>query len=182
MILCQFHAGGPRIPMIIAIANNTRIRRTKRRDNEMDFARKVFPKVEFVIVDAEEHDRAMALTLSLPHFVNIAFASVIGKEDLSVLKQLGGTTFTLQTVISEGVMTENPDLYASIQMSNRYTTDYLSKFISTINLLKNYVIDKDSTGFLKFYEEVHSALSKDLDFSKAYERMYRARCNLGSGY
>jgi len=142
--------------------------------SELKLAETFFPGAEIVVVDAEEHDRAMALTLSLSHFLNIAFASVIGEEDLTVLKKLGGTTFALQLVLSEGVMSEDPGLYASIQMSNAYTVQYLNKFISRAETLKSQIAEKDVKRFLQTYTDVRSSLSKDKDFARAYERMYKA--------
>ena len=142
--------------------------------SELKMTKSLFPDMEVVVVNVEEHDKAMALTLSLPHFLNIAFASVIGEEDLNVLKKLGGTTFTLQLVLSEGVMTEDPGLYASIQMSNAYVVQYLEKFLSNAENLEEQVIRKDVKGFSKFYMGVRRALSKDRDFSKSYKRMYKA--------
>jgi len=142
--------------------------------SELEMVRSLFPRAEIVVVNAEEHDRAMALSLSLPHFVNIAFASVIGEEDLDVLKKLGGTTFKLQLAVSEGVMTEDPRLYASIQMSNKYTVQYLDKLLSRATSLRRHIDGRDPGSFLQFYSEVRASLSKDREFSRAYERMYRA--------
>jgi prephenate dehydrogenase len=143
-------------------------------DSELKLAKRFFPDTEMVVVNVEEHDKAMALTLSLPHFMNIAFASVIGEEGLNALKKLGGTTFKLQLVLSEGVMTEDPGLYASIQMSNAYVAQYLDKFLSNAETLKERVARKDVKGFSEFYLGVRQALSKDRDFSKSYKRMYNA--------
>jgi len=142
--------------------------------SETRLVRRFFPEADIIVVDAEEHDRIMALTLSLPHFLNIIFASVVSEEDLNVLKKLGGTTFTLQSIISEGVMTEDPELYASIQMSNKYTVRYLEKFISRAETLEEYVARKDSKNFFQFYRNIRGSLSKDEQFSRAYERMYKA--------
>lgn len=142
--------------------------------SEVDLVKKIFPGVEVIVVDAEEHDRAMALTLSLPHFINIIFASTISEEDLNVLKKLGGTTFTLQLTLSESVMNEEPGLYASIQMNNEYTTQYLDKFLSKCEMIKECVAKRDERRFTEFYDLIRESLSKDEDFYKAYERMYRA--------
>jgi prephenate dehydrogenase len=142
--------------------------------SELKLVTRLFPDVEVVVADPEEHDRAMALTLSLTHFMNITFASVISEEDINVLKKLGGTTFTLQLTISEGVMAEDPSLYASIQMGNEYTVHYLNKFISRAETLKRHIDEEDLEGFTNFYMNVRSLLSKDRDFKDAYERMYRA--------
>lgn len=141
---------------------------------EGELVSRFFPGVEVIVVDAEEHDRAMALTLSLPHFVNIIFASTMSGEDLSVLKKLGGPTFTLLLTLSEGVMIEDSGLYASIQMNNEYTIRYLDKFLSKGEIVKGWISDKDEKRFTEFYSSVQSLLSKDEDLSKSYERMYRA--------
>lgn len=142
--------------------------------SEFELAKAFFPGAELVVVDAEEHDKAMAMTLSLPHFLNIAFASVVGEEDLNMLKKLGGTTFALQLVLSEGVMTEDPTLYASIQTSNEYTVHYLDRFLSKAEALKQHVSHNEPRKFLQFYADVRSSLLKDADFADAYERMYKA--------
>jgi prephenate dehydrogenase len=142
--------------------------------SEYELAKTFFPEVDIVVVDAEEHDKAMAMTLSLPHFLNIAFASVVGEEDINVLKKLGGTTFALQLVLSEGVMTEDPMLYALIQTSNEYTLHYLERFLSKAEALKQHISRKEPQKFLQFYADVRSSLLKDADFADAYKRMYEA--------
>lgn len=142
--------------------------------SEVESVKKIFPGVEVIVVDAKEHDRAMALTLSLPHFVNIAFASMVSKEDLMLLKKLGGTTFTLLLTLSESVMTDDAGLYASIQMGNKYTMQYLDKFLSKCETLRDIVAAKDEEKFTEFYDLVQGLLSKDEDFHKSYEKMYRA--------
>jgi prephenate dehydrogenase len=142
--------------------------------SEFKLAKTIFPKAELIVVDAEEHDKAMALALSLPHFVNIVFASVIGQEDINVLKKLGGTTFALQLVISEGVLSEDPSLYASIQMDNEFTAQVLERFLLNVETLKRHVTEKNSKGFLQFYADARTSLMKDSDFGNAYEKMYKA--------
>ncbi|MEM1550570.1 MAG: prephenate dehydrogenase dimerization domain-containing protein, partial [Candidatus Bathyarchaeia archaeon] len=119
-------------------------------------------------------DRAMALTLALTHFINIVFASIVGEEDINMLKYLSGTTFTLQFILSEAVMNEDPLLYASIQIENEYTTIYLDKLMRKVIELKNIIERKDYDAFIKFYVETRNLLSRDTDFIKAYEKMYSA--------
>jgi len=142
--------------------------------SEFRAAESLFPDVELVVVDAEEHDEAMAAALSLPHFLNIAFASVVGQKDLNVLKKLGGTTFALQLVLSEGVMTEDPSLYASIQMDNKFTAQILEQFIANAETLKQHIKRGDLKAFTQFYADAQTALAKDGDFGTAYEKMYKA--------
>lgn len=142
--------------------------------NEENTAKKLFPTAEIIVVDHETHDRVMAVTLALTHFINIVFAAIIGGDDVTLLKQLGGTTFTLQLALSEGIMTENPMLYATIQIDNKHALSYLEKFMSKANALKELIRKSDFDGFIEFYEETRNLISKDKDFSKAYEKIYRA--------
>jgi prephenate dehydrogenase len=141
---------------------------------EFRAAESLFPGVELVVVDAEEHDEAMAAALSLPHFLNIAFASVVGQKDLNVLKKLGGTTFALQLILSEGVMTEDSSLYASIQMDNKFSAHILEQFVTNAETLKKHVKDRDLKAFTQFYTDIQTALTKDGDYGTAYEKMYKA--------
>jgi len=141
---------------------------------EVGVVRRLFPEAEVIVVGVREHDRVMALTLSIPHFMNMVFASLVGEEDLNLLKRLGGTTFTLQFTLCESVMSEKPSLYASIQMDNEYTAGYLERFISKAHHLMDLICRRDREGFIKFYEDVRVALSRDEDFPDAYERMYKA--------
>ncbi|MEM1507329.1 MAG: prephenate dehydrogenase/arogenate dehydrogenase family protein [Candidatus Bathyarchaeia archaeon] len=141
---------------------------------EESLAKEIFPEATIIPVDCHTHDRIMALTLSLTHFINIVFASIVSEEDTCMLKQLGGTTFTLQFTLSEAVMTEDPSLYASIQMNNEHSVKYIDKFVSNALKLKKIIETKDSEGFVRFYKEIYKALSKDKDLEMAYRRMYRA--------
>ena len=142
--------------------------------SEFKAAKTLFPDVELVVVDVEEHDKAMAAALSLPHFLNIVFASVIGQEDLNILKKLGGTTFALQLILSEGVMSEDPSLYASIQMDNKFSAQVLEKFIANAETLKRHVKEGNLKAFTQFYADTQTSLTKDSDFGIAYEKMYKA--------
>ena len=142
--------------------------------SEISLAENLFPDIEIIPVDFERHDHAMALTLSLTYFINIVLASVLAKEDVEELKNLGGTTFTMQLLLSESIMTENPKLCASIQMSNPYTIQHLEKFLSEAYRLMQHIHNKEEEKFSEFYKEAYSALSEYEDLTDSYEAMYRA--------
>jgi len=139
---------------------------------ETNMVKEFFPEAEIVVVNAEEHDRVMALVLSLPHFMNVVFASVIGGENLKTLKSLSGTTFMLQLTLAESIMTEDPSLQATIQMDNKYVSRYLDIFLSKAETIKKWIVDKDEEKFTGFCDHVKNLLSKDVDFSEAYKKMY----------
>lgn len=142
-------------------------------DAEVKLAENLFPEAKMIIVDAEEHDRAMALILALPYFVNVVFASVVGEENLEALKKLAGTTFPLQLTLAESVMAEDSALHTSIQIDNKYARRYLAKFISKAKAIEKLIAEKDKAEFAALCNKTRDLLSKDPDFSKAYERTYK---------
>jgi prephenate dehydrogenase len=141
--------------------------------SELKFVKKLFQSMEIFVVDVEKHDKTMALTLSLPHFLNIIFASIVSDEDIEMLKKLGGTTFTIQLMLCEGVMTEDPKLYSTIQINNKYTSHYLENLLWKAKNLKKQIENKETNQFSKMYIDIQNKLSKDKKFDKAYERMYK---------
>jgi len=139
---------------------------------EVKLAKELFPEAEIIAAGAEEHDRAMGLALSLTYFANMVFASIVGEEDIRTLKGLGGTTFTLQLILAESIVTEEPALHAAIQMENEYTSQYLEKFLSRANTIKGWITQKEKEKFTALYRHIQDLLSKDVDFANAYGRMY----------
>ena len=141
---------------------------------ETKLAKEVFPEAEIITIDAERHDQAMGLVLSLTNFMNVVFASVVSGEDILMLKRLGGTTFTLQLTLAESVMTQDPTLQASILMDNKHALPHIDKFLSKAKMIKRRIVDKDEKGFTAFCSDVQKSLSKDAEFFKSYENLYRA--------
>ena len=50
-------------------------------------AKLLFPKSNFVTIDAVEHDKKIAVILGLTHLINIVFAKIIAKDDKTELTE-----------------------------------------------------------------------------------------------
>jgi prephenate dehydrogenase len=140
---------------------------------EEALAKSLFGDAAVVVVEHEEHDRVMAVVLSLTYFMNMAFAGIIRDEDLQKLKRLAGTTFAVQLAVAEGIMAEDPGLVASILLENPYTVEYLERYISHASEIKS-LISRGSDGFEGVHESLVDSMEKDPDFRCADERRYRA--------
>ncbi|MEM3673095.1 MAG: prephenate dehydrogenase/arogenate dehydrogenase family protein [Candidatus Bathyarchaeia archaeon] len=141
-------------------------------ESELAVAKRFFPDAEIVVVDAEKHDRAMAVTLSLQYFVNMAFASAIKDEDFKTLEKLSGTTFTLQQVLIGAIMMHDSELHASLHMANKYSPEYLRRFVLNAEKIRKLIESGDTEAFQNFYNEINKGLSKTLDLAAMYEKMY----------
>ncbi|MGB9714199.1 MAG: prephenate dehydrogenase/arogenate dehydrogenase family protein [Candidatus Bathyarchaeales archaeon] len=141
-------------------------------ESELAVAKRFFPDAEIVVVDAEKHDRAMAITLSLQYFVNMAFASTVKDEDFKTLEKLSGTTFTLQQVLIGAIMMQDSELHASLHMANKHSPEYLRKFVSNAEKIIKLIESGDTKAFQNFYNGISKGLSKTLDLAKMYQKMY----------
>lgn len=140
---------------------------------EADIASSLFEEAEIVISEQEEHDRVMAALLSLTYFLNIAFAKVISEEDLTSMKRMAGTTFTVQLTNAEAVISEDPVLVASLLRENTYTKYYLNRFATEAGKIIE-LVKGNSKGLLDLYNFVRARFSQDPDYARADERRNRA--------
>lgn len=130
--------------------------------------------VVHVIESGEIHDKMMALTLALPHFLNIVFGKVLAGRDIGEVKKLGGTTFALQLLLAESVLCQDPNLYYAIQSQNPAFAKVLNDLARTLGEASSLIREKDKIGFIKNFEETRASLSRDSEFSRAYQRFYKA--------
>lgn len=111
-------------------------------------ARKLFERsaANVVEIPIEEHDPAMALTLGLPHAVNLAYAEVLSQSGRAFeeLVALGGPTFLKQTDVAAEVARENPELYRQIQALNAQSPRLYEALKDAIDHLADRVEEPDA--------------------------------------
>lgn len=126
------------------------------------------------VKDAKTHDKMVALTLALPHFLNIVFGKTLSTSGFNIkkIKDFGGTTFNLQLILTESVVQEDPNLYASIQTQNKYFIKVMEELFNHANNLKKIVLNKEKDKFSKFFLETRKFLAEDPEFKNAYKKFY----------
>ncbi|MFW9807924.1 MAG: prephenate dehydrogenase/arogenate dehydrogenase family protein [Candidatus Thorarchaeota archaeon] len=139
---------------------------------ERNVAESLFPKSQIIVVEADIHDRIMALTLSLPYFMNMIFASVLKDEDISLMQQLSGTTFAVQFMLTGSIMSHTSEFHRALHKENAYFTEILQKLLTkTIEEVKR--LTSDIEGFEKSYSDIKSSLEEKLSLEDKYQEMYR---------
>ena len=97
----------------------------------------------------EEHDEAMAYSLSVPFVSTFVFSAVMKHQDAP------GTTFKKHMAIANGLMSEDDYLLQEV-LFNPYTEGELQNIIDRIGLLKKIVHEKDAAGMKQFLETVRN--------------------------
>ncbi len=132
----------------------------------------LFPNSEVIIIDVKNHDRIMALTLSVPYFFNMVLASVFKNEDIVLMQQLSGTTFAIQFMITGSMMSHSSSFQTALLKENVYTLEFLEILRSEIDkALKLLIHDVDS--FQKSIRNIQLELEKKICLTGQYNEMYK---------
>ena len=127
------------------------------------------------LMTPQEHDEMMAVVLGLSHFIAIVSAdALLTSEKFKQMKDIGGTTYRVLLTLVESVISEDPELYASLQMSlpNMEQTEEL--FLKNARAWADLVKNRDRQEFVRRMNALRDRIEKsDPDFGKAYQNMYR---------
>jgi prephenate dehydrogenase len=127
------------------------------------------------LLTPKKHDEMMAVVLGLAHFISIVAADTlieIGK--LPQLKAIGGSTYRVLTTLVESVISEDPELYAALQMRLPYVTEVEELFQMQAAKWAEMVKKQDKQGFIKSMTALKYKFASDnSNFGQAYENMYK---------
>jgi len=138
-----------------------------------ELAQGLFPDAILIPMKEREHDRAMAVVLSLTHLVNIAYAGTIAKHfGAERFRSLETPTSSVQLSLAEGVLSQDPSLYSYIQLENEFSARFAGELIEQLTVFKRMIEKKQRKAF----ERRFSALARRYadDSKTAMERVYEA--------
>ena len=127
------------------------------------------------IMSPEKHDRLMAVILGLAHFISIISANtLVDFGELEELAGVQGITYRALLTLIESVLSEDPKLYASLQMNLPHLKEAQDIFISNAKLWTDIVSKKDQRDFIIRMKQLKERFEKNNpDFGQAYDNMYR---------
>ncbi len=127
------------------------------------------------LMTPHEHDEMMAVILGLSHFIAIVSAdTLLSLGRLKQMEAIGGSTFKVLVILMESVISEDAELYASLQMNLPKVTEIEALFQKNSKAWADIVKNKDGQEFAKRMNTLKDRLEKsDPDFRRAYENMYK---------
>ena len=127
------------------------------------------------LMSPDEHDEMMAVILGLSHFIAIVSAdTLLSVDKLKQMRAIGGSTFKLLLTLAEGVISEDPEFYTSLQMNLPNVAEIEKLFQSKAKTWADLVENKDRQRFAQRMNELKDRLYQvNPDFGKAYEAMYK---------
>ena len=132
-------------------------------------------KARVFIMPPQKHDQLMSVVLGLPHFLGlVACDTLLEQADYPETKDVAGTTYRMLFTLAEVAALENPELFASLQLSLPELEEIESSFIEKANEWLNLIKQKDRAAITSKMEHLKSKLMKaSRDYEKSYEIMYK---------
>jgi len=154
-------------------------------DEERGLAQKIRKYLEakgakVSLMTPQEHDEKMAIILGLSHFIAIVSAdTLLSSDKLEQPGEIGGITYKVLLTLVESVISENPELYASLQMNLPNITEIEALFHQKVKEWADLVKNKDRQKFVRQMNVLKNRLEKDNpDFGKAYQNLYKLAAGL----
>lgn len=122
-----------------------------------------------------EHDELMAIILGLPSFIAIISAdTLLSLNKMQKARNISGSTYKLLLMLTESVVTQDADLYASLQMTLPNITEienlFLSKAASWVDMVKN----RDKQKLIAKLHGLENDFKKENpNYNDAYKNMYK---------
>jgi len=153
---------------------------TPTNDEERALAQKVRKYLEtrgakVTLMTPAEHDEMMTVILGLSHFIAIASAdTLLSFSRLKQMRAISGSTYKVLLALAEGVVSEDPEFYASLQMSLPNMAEVEKLFQARVKAWADLVESKDRRKFAERMRTLRSKLKQGgPDLWDGYENMYR---------
>jgi prephenate dehydrogenase len=132
-----------------------------------------------VIKNPHLHDRLIAIVLGLTHFTNTVFASFVSKQNFSYLREIGGTTFEIQSLLAASILTEEADLLVTLLVENPATKRLIQRYLRETNKFASMISNNDTLLLKTAFVQTRSLFQRDQDLKLLYKRMYHITEKIG---
>jgi len=127
------------------------------------------------LMTPQRHDEMMTVILGLPHFIALVSAdTLLNLGSLKQMEAVGGSTYKLLLTLVGSVISEDPEFYASLQMSLPSMAKVEELFQRNLKNWAELVKNRDQRQFVHKMNSLKDKLKEDNpNFEKAYQNMYR---------
>jgi prephenate dehydrogenase len=132
-------------------------------------------KARVFVMSPKKHDQLMSVVLGLPHFLGlVACDTLLEQADYLETKDVAGTTYRILFTLAEVATLENPELFASLQLSLPELDKIENSFIEKANEWLTLIKQKDRTAMASKMEQLKAKLMKTSgDYERSYKIMYK---------
>jgi prephenate dehydrogenase len=146
----------------------------KNKVTELNILNSIFEGAKITILpDPHTHDEAIAIVLGLTYYMNLVFSNTVSHENLLTLKNASGTTFAIQSLLSESILTDQPDLITSLLVENPFVKKHIQKYLRNALAFSRLVFDRDDRKLKARFTVIKSHVQEQQNLELAYKQMYQ---------
>jgi prephenate dehydrogenase len=152
---------------------------------EEDLINELFPSFEKIIIKSpDKHDLAISVIISVIYFINLVFSKFIVEmsnskefqfEDnlIHFLKKISGSTFKIQSLLSESILTDDVSLFLTLFIDNDKSITTIDRYGQLFNDLLGKIEKKDTQHVKEYILSVRNTIEKDIDINHSYYLLYK---------
>ncbi len=115
------------------------------------------------VMTPQQHDEMMAVILGLSHFIGLVSADTLAScDNLDQMKAISGTTYRQLLTLVKAVISEEPEFYASLQMSLPHVTEIEKLFGTKAKVWADLAQKKDRQEFVSRMNSLKDKLDRML--------------------
>jgi prephenate dehydrogenase len=127
-----------------------------------------------VMRSAKDHDNAIGIVLGLTYFSNLAFSDSASSFDEKSLAEVAGTTFRMQSILAESILTDEPELISVLIMDNPHARKHIKQFLARADKLARLASLDSPARFEGEIRRVIARKAQRSNLQRSYERLYSA--------
>ena len=152
---------------------------------ESRILRRLFPKFKRFLIDTpEKHDILVAILISLIYFINLVFSKLLieistsktlknEKDLLKLLKQLSGSSYRIQSLLSESILTDDAPLFLNLFLGSDKSIEIIKKYGKIYDRVAKKVEQKDEKYLQNLVINTKKNIKNQIDIDYSYELLYR---------
>lgn len=138
-------------------------------------AQEFFPGTKLLVVSSpQEHDDAIGIVLGLTYFSNLAFADFLSSKGNKLRKEISGTTFRLQSMLAESIMTDDPELISVLIKENPYARKHIRQFLKRALEIEKLVLASPNKRLEARIGKLRNRMQSQGDLQESYDGIYNA--------
>lgn len=121
--------------------------------------------LKLTAINAEEHDRNMAIVQGQRHFINFCLGANLmrAQVDLSKLLEMGTPAFYLEMMQVGRLFSQSPELYADIIMASEQNLNFVRDFCKNMEAVLQLIANRDRAGFIERFSQISAWLGETGD-------------------
>jgi prephenate dehydrogenase len=147
----------------------------RNKDSELKVLKDLFLGARIIIIkNSIVHDELVGIVLGLTYYINLVFSNYIStrKHLLPFLKEVSGTSFKMQLMLSQAIMNDDIDLITALLTENPSTVKHIRRYITEENRFSKSIFNANGVGLSKKIKRIKTAIETQDNIDSSYKIMY----------